>query len=45
MLYKSVRADPLHRDLDQFTDLLVEPGEHVDRVMEIEVKRAAATRA
>ena len=29
MLYKSVRADPLHRDLDYFTDVLVESGEQV----------------
>ena len=29
MLYTLVRADPLHRDLDQLPDLLVQAGEQV----------------
>ena len=29
MLYTLVRADPLHRDLDQLSDLLVQAGEQV----------------
>ena len=29
MLYRSVRADPLHRDLDQLPDLLVPMGKQV----------------